>query len=257
MRVNGRSSRRLQKNRLARQSISNRCPRALPAQPRPRQPEGARSTHNRPEVAFACERRGQMALLRRGCHCCFVGVRRARAAEAPRDPSTRVSGSSLPTTGSHCSTSGGPENSESTPTVGGELEAEIVAGEVTEEVLVLDGTYDIVGLVVDEGSRPVAGARVFSLSWRSDWTGAREVATSDANGRFRIRAIDDERSLGATAAGHGPSDLVDIKARAGLTEPVPSTGDTGANTRPGCHARAHGLRCGVDRNSRDPRWSSR
>lgn len=93
---------------------------------------------------------------------------------------------------------------------GGKVKATVISGEQVTATLVLDGAYDVHGIVRDGEGRPVAGAEVVAVAWRYDWRGSKTVATSDASGGFVIRCIDDGRSLGAFASGWAPSKLFDL-----------------------------------------------
>ncbi len=95
---------------------------------------------------------------------------------------------------------------------GGKVRTDVVAGNNPTSDLVLEGAYDVRGVVHDPGGRPIAGATIVAAGWRYDWRGSKVVATSDREGRFVIQCIADDRSLGAFAAGWAPSALYDLSS---------------------------------------------
>ncbi|MCP3915287.1 MAG: sigma-70 family RNA polymerase sigma factor [bacterium] len=93
----------------------------------------------------------------------------------------------------------------------GVLRAEVVAGADSEVVFRQELGVVVEGTVVDGDGRPISGAAVWLANWHRDWRGGRLVAVSDAGGRFVLRDVCATQSLGATAAGYEPSDLVDLE----------------------------------------------
>jgi hypothetical protein len=93
---------------------------------------------------------------------------------------------------------------------GGEATAEVLVGRENKAELVLPRGIDVDGLVVDGMARPVDGASVLLASGERGWLGSAVVATSNASGRFRIRAANPQWSLGAIADGFAPSAFVDL-----------------------------------------------
>ena len=104
--------------------------------------------------------------------------------------------------------------------VGGRARAEIAAGAEVEAELVLKDAVDVAGRVVDARGAPVAGATIWVATWRRDWLGTQELGRSDAEGRFAVRHVSERHSLGASAQGHGPSELVDLEHAETTATPV-------------------------------------
>jgi RNA polymerase sigma-70 factor (ECF subfamily) len=94
---------------------------------------------------------------------------------------------------------------------GGELRAEVVAGEAREVEFVLACGLDVTGTVVDESARAVPGARIVLVSGRVGMFGGRAIGTADPNGAFAVRAVDPRWSLRAEAPGYAPSAVVDLE----------------------------------------------
>jgi RNA polymerase sigma-70 factor (ECF subfamily) len=90
-------------------------------------------------------------------------------------------------------------------------QADVVAGEERELELRLAPGLEVEGRVLDEREGPVAGAEIWLTSSYIDWLGMSRVAVSDGAGRFRLRDVPGEQSLGATAVGYSPSELVDLE----------------------------------------------
>ena len=88
--------------------------------------------------------------------------------------------------------------------------AEVVAGKEREVRLEFEPVVAVRGVVVDAQEQPVAGAEVWLAAWRRDWLGTSLLVTTGADGAFEAAHVGRDRSLGATAAGHGPSELVDL-----------------------------------------------
>ncbi|KAA3614548.1 MAG: hypothetical protein DWQ01_02250 [Planctomycetota bacterium] len=95
--------------------------------------------------------------------------------------------------------------------IGGQNQAEISAGKVTQMELVLQDTLAIRGKVLDPEGHPVVKAKIWSVSIRTDWLGTLQVAESNQNGEFTLPFIARFRALGATAEGWGPSELFDLR----------------------------------------------
>ncbi len=90
---------------------------------------------------------------------------------------------------------------------------EVVAGETTEQQIVLDRGVDVRGVVVHADGSPAPGAVVWLQSYFLDWASGRALALAGAGGRFALRSIPAGSSLGALAASGGhdaPSELVDL-----------------------------------------------
>ena len=93
---------------------------------------------------------------------------------------------------------------------GGEGEAEVQRGERREVRLQIGAGIDVAGVVRDAGGAPVAGAAIWLTSHQQPWCAMARVAESDRGGNFTVRSAPKVQSLGATAAGHAPSPLVDL-----------------------------------------------
>jgi hypothetical protein len=99
-------------------------------------------------------------------------------------------------------------------------EAEVVAGEEHEVRLEFPAGVAVRGIVVDAREEPVAGAEVWLAAWRRDWQGTSLLATTGSDGSFEAPYVGLERSLGATASGHGPSELTDLSQLDAARPPV-------------------------------------
>ncbi len=66
------------------------------------------------------------------------------------------------------------------------------------------------GKVVDPTGRAVAGATIWQQTAGQSWWNGRSIATADANGTFELPHAPTSASLGAIAAGFGPSPLIDL-----------------------------------------------
>ncbi|MEM8713250.1 MAG: carboxypeptidase regulatory-like domain-containing protein, partial [Planctomycetota bacterium] len=93
---------------------------------------------------------------------------------------------------------------------GGEFAVDLEEGAAESKELVLDGPIDVSGRVISESGGAVAGAEIVAVTTRSDWRGSRRVALADSTGRFTIRCVSDNHSLGAFASGWAPSKLFDL-----------------------------------------------
>ncbi|MCR9245851.1 MAG: carboxypeptidase-like regulatory domain-containing protein [bacterium] len=85
-----------------------------------------------------------------------------------------------------------------------------VEGAVQQVVFELQGGITVEGLVVDPAGNPVAAAGVWLQSRGTTWAGGRVAATTDDAGRFELAHVNPGQSLGAVAANHSPSTLVDL-----------------------------------------------
>jgi RNA polymerase sigma-70 factor (ECF subfamily) len=88
---------------------------------------------------------------------------------------------------------------------------DVEAGRETSVELHLSAGLAVEGLVVDANRVPVAEAGIWLTTGFGDWTGGRVVATSSADGSFRLRDVPARQSLGALAAGYEPSELLDLE----------------------------------------------
>ena len=116
---------------------------------------------------------------------------------------------------------------------GGSAKAEIVAGERVECAFELPEGVAIDGTVTDAGGAPVAGAHAWLQTHRADWTGGTTVARSAEDGTFALRHVPPGMSLGAFAAGHARSGLIDLDSVDTSAPPVALTlvlGEGGAGS---------------------------
>ena len=90
------------------------------------------------------------------------------------------------------------------------LVTEVVAGEVRECELLLAPGVQVAGRVLDAHDVPVSGAEIWLTTLERDWLAMSAVAVSDADGRFALRDVPRDRSIGATARGYSPSALSDL-----------------------------------------------
>lgn len=90
------------------------------------------------------------------------------------------------------------------PFAGGSDTVELAAGaELVHRMQVPQG-YSVLGRVVDETLRPVAGAELW-LSVEGNTDDGAIVARSDGRGEFRLRSVHGGRWIGARSPRHGPS----------------------------------------------------
>ncbi|MEO6708580.1 MAG: sigma-70 family RNA polymerase sigma factor [Planctomycetota bacterium] len=94
---------------------------------------------------------------------------------------------------------------------GGSKKVQIIAGESSQVVLDLPKGLEVDGRVLDGHDRPVANAEIWLTSSYTDWLGMSLAARSDLNGAFQLRDVVEDQSLGATAQGFAPSELVDLE----------------------------------------------
>jgi len=89
----------------------------------------------------------------------------------------------------------------------------IEAGQVVEVALELDEGMTVTGLVVDTSQAPVAGADIVVAGWAGNR--APTLAQSDEDGRFELRGVGVNSSVGARAAGFAPSLLQGLTGKKG------------------------------------------
>ena len=97
---------------------------------------------------------------------------------------------------------------------GGARDADVVGGETATVDLRLRAGIRVLGLVVDEGGRPVPDASV----WLSErWTSAHGgvVAVTDVEGRFTLEGLDRDQVLAARCAGFAPAPLARVRGGPG------------------------------------------
>ena len=81
----------------------------------------------------------------------------------------------------------------------------VVAGETLEVELQLAAGLTLTGLVTDESDTPIAGALVEVAPLARADCDAEVLATTDANGRFTVRAASTATLVGARAHGYPPT----------------------------------------------------
>lgn len=100
---------------------------------------------------------------------------------------------------------------------GGEVAAEVLAGEVTRVLLQIPPGICVTGRVLDPAGRLVAGADLWVSEYGNHEAG-QIVGQSDALGRFRLNDIGEGRTIAALAAGFAPSLQCDIAPPAGTPD---------------------------------------
>ncbi|MFO1076794.1 MAG: carboxypeptidase-like regulatory domain-containing protein [Planctomycetota bacterium] len=95
----------------------------------------------------------------------------------------------------------------------------VVPGLTRAAEIELPRGYTLVGTVVDEGHRAVAGASIWLAERWSDRRG-RVAARTDAEGAFRIDGVIDHRLVSATADAYAPSHQLPVHAAEGETRTV-------------------------------------
>ena len=90
---------------------------------------------------------------------------------------------------------------------GWSFDAEVVAGETSEVELELPLGTDVAGTVVDAAGAPVGGAEIWVDSRHGVYPWGSVLATSWADGSFRLRGLGRYVRFGARASGHLPSPL--------------------------------------------------
>ena len=103
---------------------------------------------------------------------------------------------------------------------GNALGVEISAGEETDVEFTIASGVAVEGIVRDAGGAAVAGASIWLTTGLGDWQGGQVIAMTLADGRFQLRDVPHEQSLGAFAPGHGRSALVDLEAMDTERQPV-------------------------------------
>ena len=93
---------------------------------------------------------------------------------------------------------------------GDEARTEITPGE-NELRFELKAGVTVRGRVVDPAGTAVGGATIWLQTAGQAWWHGREIATADATGAFALQHVPTSASLGALAAGFGPSTLVDLE----------------------------------------------
>ena len=92
------------------------------------------------------------------------------------------------------------------------VNVQVVAGREETVELVIPRGLAVEGQVLDGDGAPVGGAGIWLTTGHGDWLGGSEVASAGPDGRFRLRDVPRQQSLGAVAAGYAPSELVDLEA---------------------------------------------
>jgi protocatechuate 3,4-dioxygenase beta subunit len=103
---------------------------------------------------------------------------------------------------------------------GGSKEAEVAAERTQEVTIELAAGVTVSGLVQDRSGQPVPAADIWLSAWQSRWMGGAVVGRSDARGRFSVRGVPKDQSLGAIVPGRAPSELVDLDLLDTSSEPV-------------------------------------
>jgi len=85
------------------------------------------------------------------------------------------------------------------------FEAEVEAGTTRAFEFTLAALDTIAGTVVDADGAPVAGAQIWCGPSEARWPGGFRVATSGADGAFRVRDVDSWSAIGARKRGFLPS----------------------------------------------------
>lgn len=93
---------------------------------------------------------------------------------------------------------------------GGSVKAEVVAGQETPVRFEVPQGVDVHGVVVDPRGTPVRDANIWLTTSYTSWLGGRVMTRSGAGGKFVIRSMPKDMSLGAIAQGYLRSKLVDL-----------------------------------------------
>ncbi|MDA1264948.1 MAG: carboxypeptidase-like regulatory domain-containing protein [Planctomycetota bacterium] len=104
-----------------------------------------------------------------------------------------------------------PGRTTVTCTLGQRESAEVEVGVEVEVTLVLENVIAVTGRVEGPDGHAVPFAQVWIASWGKSWRRTRPLVVADADGRFVAAHVGKERSLGATAPHHGPSELIDME----------------------------------------------
>lgn len=107
---------------------------------------------------------------------------------------------------------------------GGNLAAEVAAGEIASVTLEIPVGAEVSGIVVDGEGRPVSGADIFLTSQGLNSDGF-IVTRSAADGTFSIRAVGRMHYIGARLAGYAPSQLPLVMGGEGAKREVTLTLD--------------------------------
>lgn len=103
----------------------------------------------------------------------------------------------------------------------------VKSAEVTEGEIIIPAGIDIDGIVVDDRGRPVNGAQIYHCNMLASAQGP-PLAETRADGEFHLRGIEELLPIGARAAGHAPSQMIQIPrgqtGRASLTLTLPGPG---------------------------------
>lgn len=90
---------------------------------------------------------------------------------------------------------------------GARFEVEVGADATTTRRFEMPSGLDVEGRVVDPSGAPVPGAEIWIEGSRRLWPNGRRIATSGADGRFVLRALDGDARFGARAKGFQASPL--------------------------------------------------
>ena len=107
---------------------------------------------------------------------------------------------------------------------GGDVRADVVAGEISSAAIEISRGALVNGIVVDASGAPVAGADVFLTSQGLNSDGF-IVARSAGDGRFSVRSVGRMHYIGARAAGYAPSQLPLVMGGEGTERDVTLTLD--------------------------------
>lgn len=103
---------------------------------------------------------------------------------------------------------------------GEERRVEVSAGKETAIALRLRAGVTVVGRVMDDAGGPVASAGIWLTAHTDGWTAGGVVTKSDGAGRFLLRDVPRDQSLGAVAPAYAPSALVDLDSCDTSRDPV-------------------------------------
>jgi RNA polymerase sigma factor (sigma-70 family) len=91
------------------------------------------------------------------------------------------------------------------------LRVELAVDDEQAVRFVLVAGVDVEGVVLDRSGLPIADAGIWLTTGHGDWLGGNAIERTGADGRFRLRAVPEQQSIGALAAGYSPSQLVDLE----------------------------------------------
>lgn len=103
---------------------------------------------------------------------------------------------------------------------GGELRREVVSGRTIDAELLIPAGLDLRGRVVDERGAPAPGAQVWLSAGARNFSDGRQVARTDAGGRFALRAVQPDRFVSATSPGLRSAVVQPVRGEAGATVEV-------------------------------------